>query len=122
MNLTPAIREQFERSVDFLRERKRAFVFAFSSKARAATVADAYDRVFLGSTAGQIVLRDLARFCRALETIYDPDQRRTDVLIGRNEVWKRIQDHLNLQPEELYDIHGDRRIRLLKLQEEQEDE
>lgn len=121
MKLTPALRERLEQTIDFLRDRKRAYVLAFSRKDEVETVVDAYDRVFLGSTAGQIVLRDLARFCRALETIYDADQRKTAVLIGRNEVWKRIQDHLNLQPDELYDIHGDRRIRLLKQQEDNDE-
>ena len=54
------------------------------------------------SPAGQEVLRDLAKFCRATDTCFDEDQRRTDVLIGRHEVFRRIADHLYLTTEELY--------------------
>jgi len=47
-------------------------------------------------------LKDLARFCRANESAAVPgDHDRTWALIGRREVWLRIQQHLNLQPEEL---------------------
>jgi hypothetical protein len=113
-------REKYERTVDFLRQRRAAYATAFAVDGEAETMSEAYDRVFLGSTAGQMVLRDLARFCRAMETIYDPDPRKTDILIGRNEIWKRIQDHLNLTPAELYDIYGDRRIRL-RIEQEDED-
>lgn len=48
------------------------------------------------------VLADLSRFCHMNETAYNPDDRKTYVLIGRQEVFLRIQHHLKLQPDELY--------------------
>ena len=63
----------------------------------------AYRRA-LGGEPGKEVLADLMRFCRAQETVYNPDQRLTDVAIGRHEVWLRIQDHLKLSPDELFAI------------------
>ena len=68
----------------FLTDRERAYRLAFSSPA------------------GKAVLADLAKFCRATETVFNPDPRLTDVLIGRNEVFRRIQNHIHLTPEELY--------------------
>lgn len=47
-------------------------------------------------------LKDLAHFCRANDSAAVPgDDHRTWALIGRREVWLRITQHLNLQPEEL---------------------
>lgn len=54
------------------------------------------------SPSAQRVLQDLAKFCRANDTVYHEDQRLTDVLIGRQEVFRRIQNHLNLSSEDLY--------------------
>lgn len=47
-------------------------------------------------------LIDLARFCRAFESAAMPgDDHLTWAYIGRREVWLRIQEHLNLEPDEL---------------------
>lgn len=51
------------------------------------------------------VLQDLAKFCRATETTFASDDRISNVLEGRREVWLRIQNHLQLTPDELYDLH-----------------
>lgn len=51
---------------------------------------------------GDEVLKDLARFCRADQTPFHPDQRKNDVMLGRHEVWMRIQRHLNLSDDELW--------------------
>jgi hypothetical protein len=51
------------------------------------------------------VLKDLARFCRANESTFNPDPRAHAVLEGRREVWLRIQEHLNLTPEQVYALH-----------------
>ena len=59
-----------------------------------------YQTVFSG-VAGQAVLEDLARFCRADESTFSPDPRVEGVLQGRREVWLRVTKHLNLTPEEL---------------------
>lgn len=51
---------------------------------------------------GEEVLQDLARFCRAFETTYHDDPRKHAVAEGRREVWLRIQQHLNLDEDELW--------------------
>ena len=64
----------------------------------------AYEQTFNGHGASRAVLMDLARFCHANETAFHPTQRGTDVIIGRQEVWLRIQRHLNLSSEELFQL------------------
>lgn len=54
------------------------------------------------SQPGEVVLRDLARFCRANVSAFHENQRATDVALGRQEVWLRIQNHLQLSPDELW--------------------
>lgn len=66
----------------------------------------AYHRVFnKDSMDTKIVLKDLAKFCRAYETTYHADPRIHALLEGRKEVWMRIQEHLNLSVEELLKLH-----------------
>lgn len=66
----------------------------------------AYERLFdLESQDVQIVLRDLARFCRAAQSTFHVDARAHALAEGRREVWLRIQNHLNLDPKELWDLH-----------------
>lgn len=60
----------------------------------------AYKGVF-GGPAGSKVLLDLAIFCRANATAFDPDPRVHAVLEGRREVWLRIQDYLGLSFDDL---------------------
>lgn len=52
------------------------------------------------------VLADLAKFCRANESTFHPDPRKHAVLEGRREVWLRIEKHLNLNDEELYQLYN----------------
>ena len=79
----------------FLEKRKRAYALAF------------------GSPAGNDVLIDLASFCRAAETCAVPGNHDGTLLLeGRREVWLRIQQHLNLMPEELFHLYTGRQIRL----------
>lgn len=80
--------EIYQHTLDFLRGRKRAYQLTFPDPIR------------------NEVLKDLAKFCRANITLYHKDQRLTDVAIGRQEVWLRIQQHLNLQPDQLYEIYN----------------
>ena len=62
----------------------------------------AYQLVFGESPASIAVLEDLTTFCRGKETCLIPgDHDRTYALLGRNEVFHRIKDHLELSPEEL---------------------
>jgi hypothetical protein len=66
----------------------------------------AYRSTF-GSPAGGHVLIDLADFCRANEAPVHidangrVDTERSMILIGRLEVWHRIQQRLNLTPQQL---------------------
>lgn len=72
----------------------------------------AYNRVFdKQSPYTEDVLKDLAKFCRAYETTYHPDPRIHAVLEGRREVWLKIQEHLQLTMEEIYELHKIKEIR-----------
>jgi hypothetical protein len=64
-----------------------------------------YCKTFLNPM-GQEVLEDLARFCRATETTFNPNERAHCVAEGRREVWLRIQKNLNLTDEQLWALHG----------------
>lgn len=55
---------------------------------------------------GEKVLADLAKFCRAHDTTFRPDSDRESALLeGRREVWLRIQKHLNLPQETLWQFY-----------------
>lgn len=77
---------------DFLRRRKIDYQLAFTSPA------------------GQAVLIDLAKFCRADDNAWHVDVRQSDLLAGRREVWLRIQKHLNLTPDQLYELYAGRQL------------
>ena len=79
-----------QKAKEFLRARKLAYHQVFNPE----------------SVAGQAVLRDLAKFCRAHETTFHKDQDLSKVLQGRHEVWLRIQQHLNLTSEQLWKLYG----------------
>lgn len=50
-------------------------------------------------------MMDLAWFCYAFRTTKEPG---TDMLIneGRRQVWMRIQEYLNLEPDEIVQLYG----------------
>lgn len=64
----------------------------------------AYDTVFTNGVDAKMVLKDLAKFCRANETTFHADARIHAHLEGRREVWLHIQKYLNLTPDELWDL------------------
>ncbi len=68
-----------------IQERKRAYQIAFNAK-------------------NGILLDDMARFCRADRSCFDPDPRIHALLEGRREVYLRIREHLDLTVEELFEI------------------
>lgn len=73
-----------QEELDFLTERKRAYQLAFDSPA------------------GQAVLRDLVRYCRAkITTAGEP------MLEGRRQVFLRIQQHIELDTAQLYELYAD---------------
>lgn len=65
----------------------------------------AYNQVFGHNIHTQIVLTDLAKFCRAHDSTFHKDERAATVMEGRREVWLRIQEHLQLSMEEIYSLH-----------------
>lgn len=69
----------------------------------------AYQMVFNQERGGDVVLKDLAKFCRAHESTYDPDPRVHAVLEGRREVWLRICHHLDLNSEQLWQLYDGRK-------------
>lgn len=75
-------------------EKTRALVFRRQT---------AYRKVFDGPWA-DVVLADLAEFCRATGSTFHPDSRLASNLDGRREVWLRIMNHLNVSQEQLYEL------------------
>lgn len=65
----------------------------------------AYKMVFDGQHA-ETVLKDLAKFCRANDPCFHPDNRVHALMEGRREVWLRIQKHLNLTDEQLLSLYS----------------
>jgi hypothetical protein len=58
------------------------------------------------SPPGQIVLKDLARFCRAHKSTFHEDPRVHAMAEGRREVWLRIQNQLQLSPDDLWNLYS----------------
>ena len=67
----------------------------------------AYQKTFNGPLA-EVVLKDLSRFCRAHESTFHADPRAHAMAEGRREVWLRIQNHLKLTPEQLWELYSGR--------------
>lgn len=70
---------------------------------------EAYTRVFAGvPTADDIAVveRDLAAFCRANVTTFDPDPRIHAALEGRREVYLRIAQFRTMTVDELFDVYA----------------
>lgn len=78
--------EIYQRTLDFLRWRKRAYQLSFPDPKN------------------NECLKDLAKFCHADEVCGGGNLYLLGVADGRREVWLRIQKHLNLQPDQLYEI------------------
>ena len=66
-----------------------------------------YRRVFTQENRdAQAVLADLAKFCRAHESTGHPDPHVSARLDGRREVFLRIQTHLHLTDEQMWQLYG----------------
>jgi hypothetical protein len=85
--------EVVEKAQEFLRQRRLAYLRTLDVKKPDA----------------QMVLEDLAKFCRAHESTFHADPRMHAVLEGRREVWLRIQQHLELSDETLWKLYGAKR-------------
>jgi len=79
-------------ALSFLKNRKTAYQLCFKSPA------------------GNEVLMDLVKFCRANRSCYHDDPRLHAVAEGRREVWLRINEHLHLTPEQLQALYDRRNI------------
>ena len=78
----------------------RAFLFGRSKS---------YRRIFdLANRDAQTVLEDLAFFCRANVSTAHDEPTMSARLDGRREVWLRIQQHLNLDDETLWQLYDGR--------------
>lgn len=75
------------RAEEYITERKKAF-----------------RRTFTAGPEAMIVLKTLARFCRAHESTFDPNSTIASRLDGRREVWLFIQQHLQLAEDELWQL------------------
>jgi len=75
---------------DYLRGGQTAYMFVFRKDDKAV----------------EVVLKDLAKFCRANKTCFHDDARVHAVFEGRREVFLRIMEHLNLTPDEYWDKYG----------------
>lgn len=82
--------EYVERAKDFFRSRQFAYMRVFNKEDRDV----------------DLVLKDLAKFCRANKTCFHEDPRIHANLEGRREVFLRIMEHLNLTPDEYWDKYG----------------
>ena len=67
----------------------------------------AYQKTFQGPLA-EVVLKDLARFCRAHQSTFNENDRAHVLAEGRREVWLRLQHHLKLTPEQLWELYSGR--------------
>lgn len=65
----------------------------------------AYRTLFKGPH-GDVVLKDLARFCRAHKSTFHENERAHALAEGRREVWLRISHHLRLTPEQLWELYA----------------
>lgn len=83
-------KDQIEKAKDFFRNRKMAYELVFKKDDKAV----------------ELVLKDLAKFCRANKTCFHEDARIHSNLEGRREVFLRIMEHLNLTPDEYWDKYG----------------
>lgn len=67
----------------------------------------AYSQTFAeDNQAAQRVLRDLAKFCRAHKSTFDPDPRIAAMLDGRREVFLRILKYTQLSTTDLFKTQG----------------
>ena len=80
----------------------------------------AYMMAFAGA-AGEAVLGDLSRFCRADEPCFMENDRYHALLEGRREVWLRIQHYMKLPIEELLQRRVGESYTVIKIEPEDED-
>jgi hypothetical protein len=66
----------------------------------------AYTRVFdAQSPFTRVVLSDLEKYCCAYQSTFHKDERVCLILQGRRDVFLRIAENLNLDLEDIYNLH-----------------
>ncbi len=71
----------------------------------------AYRRLFnTENQDARTVMLDLARFCRAHASTAHPNSHMAARLDGRREAWLRIQQHLELDNETLWQLYDGRKL------------
>ena len=83
---------------------------------------DFRDIIKLDTDRGQRFMSELARYCRINQGVWDEDQRRTDVLIGRQEVYHFIMQHLKLSAEQHFELANGKMIQVVQSEEAEENE
>ena len=83
-----------DQTINFLRRRRRAYQLTFGKT----------------NNAAQIVIGDLAKFCRATEDTFSADPQKSAYLQGRRSVFLRLTQHLSLTPEELFLLYSNAQI------------
>ena len=72
----------------------------------------AYNRVFDPKQPfSSQVLVDLAKFCKAHDSTFNPDPHVQSMLEGRRQVWLHIMENLQLSDDEIYLLHRVREIK-----------
>lgn len=84
----------WKETMNFISTRKRAYRACFD-KDEDGNFKPTADRVLV----------DLAKFCRAHETTATTDERTSAIMEGRREVWLRIQHHLQMTDDQLWDLY-----------------
>lgn len=96
-------------AIEFVRMRKRAYQLTFGNNRFVTSIKRAYVVCF-GNYAGQEVMMDLVKFCRAVEPTWSDDARHHARLEGRREVFLRITEHLHLTSEQLRALYDRKSI------------
>lgn len=89
------LRKKIVAAKAFFSERKTAYLRVFNPDPGSAHA----DSV-------EIVLKDLAKYCRANTSCMHADPRIHAQAEGRREVWLRIMEHLKLTPDEYWEKYG----------------
>lgn len=106
-----------DRTKVFLRDRATAYKLFFGSRTAA------YGQI-VRQPAGQIIMADLLKFAHWVEGIPLKVQNEFDRgrVIGRQDVIRRIQQHINLTSDQLFALYNGQQVPQLIRQEEDDDD
>ncbi len=82
----------------------------------------AYEDMFgANHNATKIVVSDLKKFCRYMESTYDPDPYRQSYLNGRRDVLERILSYIDFSPAQMHEMQEHDKAFKSKFSNEEED-